>query len=124
MFLVDDETGKITLHSGDTGSVTYEFEGITDESQTVVLWTMKNRSGVIVKEHLANISNGAVQIDFLNEDTDDLAAGNYTYDVRVVYKPIYDENDRLVDADYANGGYVFTPESPYYVEILSTVGHI
>ena len=57
--------------------------------------------------------------DFANAETDYLAPGSYTYDVRYVINPYYDSEGKIVDGDQ-----VITPKTPRTVILLSTVGQI
>lgn len=118
MFVVDENTKSITMHRGDTGSVVYHFTGYDFQSADRVLWTMKSNNGTIVKEDVLVPNDQKVTIEFLNADTDSLAAGTYTYDIRIVIDPVY-SGGRLVD-----GTIVTTPESPLYIYLLDTVGQI
>lgn len=118
MFIVDPETKKITIHQGDTDSVIYHFTGFEFGTNDRVLWTMRNEKKQIVKQHICTPEDDAVTVEFSNDDTDSLAIGTYKYDVRIVANPVY-EDGKIVD-----GTFITTPGSPFFVEILPTVGQI
>lgn len=58
-------------------------------------------------------------VTFLNADTDTLSPGGYTWDVRYVINPYYDEEGKIVDGDQ-----VITPNSPMSMNLLTVVGDI
>lgn len=58
-------------------------------------------------------------VTFMNADTDTLATGGYTWDVRYVINPYYDEDGKIVDGDQ-----VITPNSPMSMNLLTVVGDI
>lgn len=58
-------------------------------------------------------------VTFFNADTDQLSTGSYSWDVRYVIHPYYDENGSIVD-----GNQVLTPNSPMATNILTVVGDI
>lgn len=119
MFKIDPETKRITMHRGDTGSVPYVITGYEFGENDRVLWTMKSDNGTEVKKQLCTPVDGRIVVDFVNSDTDSLAPGTYRYDIRIIANPVYDEGGNVVDGTMVN-----TPQSPLYIEILSTVGQI
>lgn len=110
----------ITLSKGDTGAIlittttTYTF----DENDRAV-FTLKDGSGAIVKEVIAGLTNGAFTVEFYNQDTDTLASGNYSWDVRYVIHPYYDDAGRII-----NGDQVITPRQPMSLTLLNVVGEV
>lgn len=120
MFNVDTTTFTITMSRGDTGKVTFQASGCNFESQDRALFTVKNSAGDTIIEELYELDeNGAFTVDFRNEDTDSLPTGTYTYDVRYVFNPVYDENDVLI-----NGYPVRTPKRPMNLVLVATVGQV
>ena len=118
MFQVDGDT--ITLSRGDTGSVTFRATGHTFAAEDRALFTMKSPEGTIVKQGAYQIESGGVfTVYFLNADTDYLAPGQYTYDVRYVIGPYYDSEGKIVDGDQ-----VITPKLPQPLNLLAAVGDI
>lgn len=123
MFVFDLLTGAINMHAGDTGTATYNISGATLGENDRVLWTMTNQSGVIVKQNaLTADANNDVTVNFANADTDELPAGTYRYDMRVVINPQYETVDGeqvIVDGDD-----VTTLSDPMTVTIKSTIGKV
>lgn len=125
MFWIDDETKMIHLSRGDTGAfyVDSETDGYVFTDDDRALFTIKNGSGNIVLEHVypltAEEENGTFLVEFHNPDTDALATGTYTWDVRYILGPYYDESGRII-----NGNQVITPEKPDSMELLAVVGEV
>ena len=56
---------------------------------------------------------------FLNADTDSIAPGVYSWDVRYIIHPYYDDAGRIVDGDQ-----VLTPNAPMNLNLLTVVGDV
>jgi hypothetical protein len=126
MFWIDDETKMIHLSRGDTASfyVDTETDGYVFTDDDRALFTIKNGSGNIVFEEAYGLTdetlgNGTFLVEFHNPDTDALATGTYTWDVRYILGPYYDESGRII-----NGNQVITPEKPDSMELLAVVGEV
>lgn len=122
MFVVDAETKKITMHRGDTGSITFTVTGydFSDVTCKALFSLKKAKSGDVVKEQVYSLdSNNQFTVEFANSDTDHLVPGNYEYDVRVAINPTLDGNGKITSGDV-----VRTPYDPIPVEIRRTVGEI
>ena len=124
MFVVDADTKKITMHRGDTGSITFTVTGydFSDLNDAVALFTLKKAKtgeSVLTESKHIKSTNGVFTINFTNETTDYLTPGNYEYDVRIVLDPELDGNDMPT-----SGTVVRTPYDPIPVEIRRTVGEI
>lgn len=122
MFYIENDS--IYLTRGDTGSFTVRATGYTFAAEDRAVFTIKNGAGTIVLEHVyeladAELGNGVFRVDFLNADTDSLATGSYTWDVRYVIHPYYDSNSRIIDGDQ-----VITPRRPLSLELLASVGEV
>ena len=117
MFNVEGNT--ITLSRGDTGTVTIGVSGYTFGSNDRALFTVAGGGEVKMRRELP-IVDGVVTIEFVNSDTDSLNAGNYSWDIRFVMNPMYDQESGLIyDGDEVN-----TPELPMPLVLLPTVGQI
>ena len=117
MFEVDNTTRKITMHRGDTGSITFTATGYNWATVNAKALFSMRRKDQIVKEQIYDIpSSGQFTVEFLKTDTDYLKPGMYEYDVRVYLDPTI-ENGKIV-----NGTVVRTPWDPIPVEIKRTVG--
>lgn len=119
MFSVDGYT--VTLSRGDTGAIKitadteFEFQS-TDRA----LFSIKNAQGEIIKQQAFEIDeNNSFVVTFFNQDTDNLGAGGYSWDVRYVIHPYYDDEGNIV-----NGDQVITPKQPMDIQILQVVGEV
>ena len=119
MFIVDPDAKTITIHRGDTGGVRFTATGVTFGADDRAVFTMKDPNGNMIKEEVCELEDGAFKVYFRNSDTDGLAPGTYSWDVRYVFSPEYDTEGRIVD-----GRHVYTPTDPNAVTIKSTVGDI
>lgn len=119
MFEVNDESYDITLSKGDTGAIQFTVSGYTFGENDRAQFTVRNSRGSIVKQVVCALVNNACTVTFLNADTDTLPAGTYSWDVRYVINPYYDESGALVDGDQ-----VLTPRRPMRLIIVDTVGVI
>ena len=123
MFDVDGY--NITLSRGDTGGMrvvadaTLEGQPYTFGADDRALFSIKNAQGEIVKEKVASMDDNTFTVYFLNADTDKLAPGQYSWDVRYIIHPYYDASGRIVDGDQ-----VITPKEPQTMNLLTVVGDI
>ena len=116
------ENGAITLSRGDTAAFTvtaradYEFQ-----PEDRALFTLKDSAGEVILErvyHLdTELGNGVFLVQLSNGDTDQLVPGVFTWDVRYVLHPYYDESGRIVDGDQ-----VITPKAAQGLTLVATVG--
>lgn len=111
----------ITLSRGDTGAIKFTAETThTFTSDDRALFSIKNAVGEVVKQQAFPLDNEkAFVVSFLNSDTDNLAAGAYTWDVRYIIHPYYDEYGKIV-----NGDQVITPNTPMQLNLLQVVGEV
>ena len=119
MFGVDGYT--ITMTRGDTGAIKiiadtdYEFQ-----EDDRALFSVKNGVGETVKQQAFEIDeNNAFTVTFFNSDTDSLAAGSYSWDVRYIIHPYYDSEGNII-----NGDQVITPKQPMNLQLLQVVGEV
>ena len=118
MIILDYSSMGITMHKGDTGSVEYQLGGDELESTDRVLWTMKDRNGVVVKQAIITPDDGAFDVTFANSDTDSIAPGDYFYDIRVISNPTYDSG-KITDGDA-----VTTLMNPARVKVMNVIGDV
>lgn len=119
MFGVDGYT--ITLSRGDTGAIKFiaDTEHVFD-TQDRALFSIKNAIGEMVKQMAYPLDeNKAFVVSFFNSDTDALAAGSYSWDVRYIIHPYYDDDGKIVDGDQ-----VITPRQPMEMQLLQVVGEV
>lgn len=119
MFNVDGYV--ITLSRGDTGAIKITAETpYTFASNDRALFSVKNAVGEVVKQSAYEMDeNKSFVVPFFNADTDSLAAGTYSWDVRYVINPYYDDTGAIVDGDQ-----VITPRQPMEMQLLQVVGEI
>lgn len=111
----------ISLSRGDTGAI--QFVANTDhvfDAEDRALFSVKNAIGEVVKQQAFAIdADKAFTVSFYNADTDTLAAGAYTWDVRYIIHPYYDDAGNIVDGDQ-----VITPQQPMELQLLQVVGEV
>lgn len=117
MFQVEGNT--INLSIGDTGSVDFTASGYTFAPEDRALFTIKSATGQIIFEKLYALTNGKFTVEFKNSTTDQLAQGAYSYDVRYIIHPYYDESGRAVSGDQ-----VITPNRPMTLNLINVVGEV
>lgn len=94
MFSLNTQTGAITMHAGDTGSIKVHATRQTGDAWTSadrMIYTIVNANGMVVLKRYyrldTSLGNGRVLVQFHNDDTDDLAQGNYSAERRYVVNP-------------------------------------
>jgi hypothetical protein len=119
MFGVNGYT--ITLSRGDTGAIKFKAETEhTFDSADRALFSIKNAIGEVVKQAAYPLdAEKAFVVSFFNADTDTLAAGSYSWDVRYIIHPYYDASGRIIDGDQ-----VITPRQPMEMQLLQVVGEV
>ena len=119
MFDVQDYT--ITLSRGDTGAIRFNTETeYTFTADDRALFSIKNAVGGIVKQQAYELDeNKGFTVQFANSDTDDLAAGTFSWDVRYIIHPYYDASGNIIDGDQ-----VITPKTPMELQLLQVVGEV
>ena len=111
----------ITLSRGDTGAIKFTAQtDYTFESVDRALFSVKNAIGEVVKQAaFALDENKSFVVSFFNADTDNLAAGAYSWDVRYIIHPYYDDEGNIIDGDQ-----VITPRQPMELQLLQVVGEV
>ena len=119
MFGVDGDV--ITLSRGDTGAIKFTADTEHEfDSVDRALFSIKNAIGEMVKQQAYELdANKSFVVSFFNSDTDSLAAGTYTWDVRYVIHPYYDTSGNIIDGDQ-----VITPRQPMEMQLLQVVGEV
>jgi hypothetical protein len=70
-------------------------------------------------QKICPMTDNAFTVVFLNSDTDSLSPGAYSWDVRYVINPYYDDSGKMV-----NGNQVLTPRTPMSMNLLTVVGDV
>lgn len=118
--MVEINGRNITLSRGDTASFKFG-SGRTDwGANDRALFTVKNSAGTIVLQTINPLdADGAFDVVFSNSTTDTWTVGAYSYDVRYVVSPAYDEEGNIID-----GIEVITPADPATITIKTTIGEV
>ena len=97
MFIVDGTT--ITLSRGDTGAIRLKAKAKRKDTGADFVFGERDRAlftikggGKIVKQKSSPIVDNKFVVVFMNADTDSIAAGGYSWDVRYIINPYYDED--------------------------------
>ena len=119
--MFDVEGYVINLSRGDTGAIKFTADTTyTFTSDDRALFSIKNAVGEVVKQQAFELdANKAFVVPFYNADTDNLAAGIYSWDVRYIIHPYYDASGKIVDGDQ-----VITPRQPMTLNLLQVVGEV
>lgn len=107
MFDVDGFT--IRMRRGETGAVKIRLLGYNFAPEDRVIFHVRQGTVTYLKKVYTPDADGAITVYFLHGKTDELAAGNYTYDVIVVLHPYYDESGNISDGDQVL--YPYDPQS-------------
>lgn len=127
MFEINARTKEITMHKGDTGTLTVNATpvGFSFTENDRAIFTVKRSSTEVMRQEL-EIEDNAVVIEFANSDTDGLRADTYRWDIRFVINPTLDEDGHVVceEGTDKNDG-VWTPDgAPFKLTLLDVVGNI
>ena len=123
MYNVDEYT--ISLSRGDTGALkvnataTLDGQAFTFGTDDRALFSIKNANGEIIMQKACEMTDNSFTVYFLNSDTDSLAPGAYSWDVRYIIHPYYDSSGKIV-----NGDQVITPKLPMTLSLLTVVGDV
>lgn len=123
MFDVQDYV--ITLSRGDTGALKVNATATLDGSpfdfgeDDRALFSIKNANGEIIMQKVCEMTDNSFTVYFLNGDTDSLAPGAFSWDVRYIIHPYYDAAGKIVDGDQ-----VITPKTPMNMTLLTVVGDV
>ena len=123
MFVVEDY--NISLSRGDTGALrvnataTLSGEPFTFGSDDRALFSIRNANGEIIMQKASPMVNNSFTVYFLNNDTDSLSPGAFTWDVRYIIHPYYDDDGKII-----NGDQVITPKQPMTMALLTVVGDV
>ena len=103
MFKLDTDGTTILMHRGNTGTLRFNLSGYSFGNSDRVLFRMVSQNGTEIKSQICEVEDNAIEIEFVNTDTDYLAAGDYVYAITAVTDPVYD------DGKIVNGSGVDTP---------------
>ena len=106
MFKLDTDGTTILMHRGNTGTLRITLTGYSFGNDDRVLFRMLSSNGTLVKSKICQVVDGAIEIEFVNTDTDYLSPGYYYYGITAATDPVYDQEGQITD-----GSGVATPET-------------
>lgn len=121
MFEVNEETGVITLSTGDTGEVTFRIDGydFSDLNYRVV-FSLKNHGHIVKEEYYTLDDENRFVVRFQNAVTDQMqSTKNYTYDVTIVVDPVFGSDGKITD-----GSFVRTLNDPTRMVVRPAVRYV
>lgn len=89
---------RLLIPKGDTGFFSLPNKGIFSDGDVAVFSVKDPLTQTTVIEKIVDASSYYLLIEIEKEDTLQLTAGKYYWDIKVYRHPIYDEDDRLIDA--------------------------
>jgi hypothetical protein len=89
---------RLLIPKGDTGFFSLPNKGIFSEGDVAVFAVKDPLTQTTVIEKLIDASSPFLLIEIEKEDTMELVAGKYFWDVKIYRHPIYDEDNYLIDA--------------------------
>lgn len=117
--MFDVKNMNISFCRGDTGSVTIHTTGYAFGSGDRAIFTIKDASRVTVRKDVLEITDGDVSIGFSNKQTKMLRSGTYSWDVRFVVDPEFDDNGNIT-----GGEEVYTPHTNMSITVSDAVGDV
>jgi hypothetical protein len=89
---------RLLIPKGDTGFFSLPNKGIFSEDDVAVFSVRDPLTQTTVIEKLIDASSSFLLIEIEKEDTFKLNAGKYYWDIKLYRRPIYDEDNLLIDA--------------------------
>lgn len=89
MFIVNTKTSLIHITRGDSGTLSVELKDADGQAYVPqlgdrIIFRVADSSGTILLAKEGDIDNDSILITFLPEDTKDIQAGQYHYEVELV----------------------------------------
>lgn len=95
----------IILPRGDTGYISFPNPGPLRDGDVAVFALYDKMTRETVLEKIIDASEESLFFYFQSEDTKDLEAKTYFWDIKVYKKPKYDEDNKLIGASEINSFY-------------------
>ena len=89
---------RLIIPKGDTGSFSLPNKGAFSQGDVAVFSVKDLLTQTTVIEKLIDASSPCLLIELEKEDTINLIAGKYFWDIKIYRNPIYDEDNSLIDA--------------------------
>lgn len=110
---------NISIRRGDTGAFDIHTTGYNFGVNDRALFTIKDSNRKAIRRELLEITNNTVTIEFVHADTKSMKVGEYTWDIRFIVDPEYDDNDNPT-----GGTEIDTPYTDMRFSVGRTVGDI
>ena len=89
---------RLLVPRGDTGFFTLPTRGLESEGDVAVFSVKDPLTRTTIIEKIIDASQPFLVIELEHEDTANLEAGNYNWDLKIYRRPEYDEDGILIDA--------------------------
>ena len=89
---------RLLVPKGDTGFFTLPTRGIPSKGDVAVFSVKDPLTRTTIIEKIIDASEHHLLIEFEHEDTMNLEAGKYNWDLKIYRRPQYDEDGILIDA--------------------------
>lgn len=89
---------RLLIPKGDTGFFSLPNKRTFSEGDVAVFSVKNPLTQSTVIEKIIDASSPSILIEIEKEDTVNLSAGKYYWDVKLYHRPIYDEDNVLIDA--------------------------
>lgn len=95
----------IIIPRGDTGFISFPNVGPTREGDVAVFSLLDKLTRKTVLEKIVSAEDESLFFYFKTDDTKDLEAKTYYWDIKVYKRPRYDEDGNLIGANEINSFY-------------------
>lgn len=89
---------RLLVPKGDTGFFTLPIRGVASEGDVAVFSVKDALTRSTIIEKIVDASRSHMVINFEHEDTAQIEAGTYYWDIKIYRRPQYDEDGILIDA--------------------------
>lgn len=89
---------RLLIPRGDTGFFSLPNKGVFSEGDVAVFSVKDPLTQTTVIEKIIDASSFFLLVEIEKEDTIKLPAGKYYWDIKIYRRPIYDEDNLLIDA--------------------------
>lgn len=96
---------RLLIPKGDTGFFSLPNKGIFSKGDIAIFSVKDFLTQKTIIEKTIDASTPYLLIELKKEDTNNLVAGKYLWDIKIYKSPIYDEDDLLIDALEINSYY-------------------
>ena len=96
---------RIIIPRGDTGSFTIPTLTMVEEGDKAIFSVFDTLHQTTVLEKVLDATEGTIIVPFEHQDTKDLLPGKYVWDMKIYCNPIYDDDNKIIDADAIHSYY-------------------